>query len=63
MQRSGASRDYTNLVTVSVDDFEVSGTTIGPEPRHWLAGALGFAIDLRARRRGWSSSATTTCPA
>src|SRR6187431_3202589 len=27
-QRSGAARDYTNLVTVSVDDVEVSGTTI-----------------------------------
>jgi D-3-phosphoglycerate dehydrogenase len=46
-QRSGAARDYTNLVTVSVDDVEVSGTTIGPEPRHFLAGALGFAIDLQ----------------
>ncbi|MDQ3066224.1 MAG: phosphoglycerate dehydrogenase [Actinomycetota bacterium] len=46
-QRSGAARDYTNLVTVAVDDVEVSGTTIGPEPRHFLAGALGFAIDLQ----------------
>ena len=46
-QRSGAARDYTNLVTVAVDDVEVSGTTIGPEPRLFLAGALGFAIDLQ----------------
>lgn len=45
-QRSGTARDYTNLVTVAVDDMEVSGTTIGPEHRHFLAGALGFAIDL-----------------
>ena len=50
-QRSGAARDYTNLVTVSVDDVEVSGTTIGPEPRLFLAGALGFAIDLQLSPR------------
>jgi D-3-phosphoglycerate dehydrogenase len=50
-QRSGAARDYTNLVTVSVDDVEVSGTTIGPEPRYFLAGALGFAIDLQLSPR------------
>lgn len=50
-QRSRAARDYTNLVTVSVDDVEVSGTTIGPEPRHFLAGALGFAIDLQLSPR------------
>ena len=49
-QRSGAARDYTNLVTVAVDDVEVSGTTIGPEPRLFLAGALGFAIDLQLSR-------------
>ena len=30
-----------------MDDVEVSGTTIGPEPRLFLAGALGFAIDLQ----------------
>ena len=50
-QRSGTARDYTNLVTVSVDDVEVSGTTIGPEPRLFLAGALGFAIDLQLSPR------------
>jgi D-3-phosphoglycerate dehydrogenase / 2-oxoglutarate reductase len=50
-QRSGKARDYTNLVTVSVDDVEVSGTTIGPEPRLFLAGALGFAIDLQLSPR------------
>ena len=36
---------------VSVDDVEVSGTTIGPEPRLFLAGALGFAIDLQLSPR------------
>ncbi len=50
-QRSGAARDYTNLVTVAVDEVEVSGTTIGPEHRHFLAGALGFAIDLQLSPR------------
>jgi D-3-phosphoglycerate dehydrogenase / 2-oxoglutarate reductase len=50
-QRSGKARDYTNLVTVAVDDVEVSGTTIGPEPRLFLAGALGFAIDLQLSPR------------
>jgi D-3-phosphoglycerate dehydrogenase len=46
-ERSGAARDYTNLVTVTADDVQVSGTTIGPEHRRFLAAALGFAIDLQ----------------
>ena len=46
-ERSGTARDYTNLVTVAADDVRVSGTTIGPEHRRFLAGALGFAIDLQ----------------
>ena len=45
-----ASRDYTNLVEVRVEadgrEIAVSGTTIGPEPRLFLAGALGYAIDI-----------------
>jgi D-3-phosphoglycerate dehydrogenase len=41
-----ASRDYMNLVEVRTDDITVSGTTIGPEPRLFLAGALGFSIDI-----------------
>jgi D-3-phosphoglycerate dehydrogenase len=49
-ERFGASRDYTNLVEVRVTDgseeIAVSGTTIGPDPRLFLAGALGFAIDI-----------------
>ena len=45
-ERFRASRDYTNLVEVRADDVAVSGTTIGPEPRLFLAGALGFGIDL-----------------
>jgi D-3-phosphoglycerate dehydrogenase len=50
-ERSRTPRDYTSLVTVAVDDVEVSGTTIGPEHRHFLAGAFGFAIDLQLSPR------------
>ncbi|RDI75298.1 PGDH: phosphoglycerate dehydrogenase [Gaiella occulta] len=51
-ERLRASRDYTNLVEVRVtpagggDEVEVSGTTIGPEPRLFLASAYGFGIDI-----------------
>jgi D-3-phosphoglycerate dehydrogenase len=54
-QRFGASRHYTNLVRVVVsaggDELEVSGTTVGPEHRLFLAGALGFAIDIELAPR------------
>jgi D-3-phosphoglycerate dehydrogenase len=49
-QRFGSSQHYTNLVRVAIDgedeEVEVSGTTVGPEHRLFLAGALGFAIDI-----------------
>ena len=49
-ERNRASRDYTNAVEVTIasegDEVTVSGTTIGPEPRLFLGGALGFGIDL-----------------
>ena len=49
-QRFGGSRHYTNLVRVTVstegEKVEASGTTVGPEHRLFLAGALGFAIDI-----------------
>ncbi len=45
-ERLRASRDYMNLVEVRAGDVAVSGTTIGPEPRLFLAGAFGFGIDL-----------------
>ena len=49
-QRFVTSHHYTNLVRVALsagdDDLEVSGTTVGPEHRLFLAGALGFAIDI-----------------
>jgi D-3-phosphoglycerate dehydrogenase len=53
-ERVRASRDYTNLVevrvTVSGCETAVSGTTIGPEGRCFLAGALGYAIDVELAR-------------
>ena len=53
-ERFHASRDYTNVVEVRVghDGVEatVSGTTIGPEGRLFLAGALGYAIDIELAR-------------
>jgi D-3-phosphoglycerate dehydrogenase len=45
-ERFRASRDYMNLVEVRTDGVAVSGTTIGPEPRLFLAGALGYSIDI-----------------
>jgi D-3-phosphoglycerate dehydrogenase / 2-oxoglutarate reductase len=49
-ERFRLSRDYTNVVEVRVasdgDEVAVAGTTIGPEPRLFLAGALGFGIDI-----------------
>ncbi len=50
-ERLRESRDYTNSVEVRVtpeggDEVEVSGTTIGPEPRLFLASAYGFGIDI-----------------
>ncbi len=45
-ERFSVSHDYMNLVEVRADGVGVSGTTIGPDPRLFLAGALGFGIDL-----------------
>ena len=49
-QRFAAAQHYTNLVRVVVgagaQDVEVAGTTVGPEHRLFLAGALGFSIDI-----------------
>jgi D-3-phosphoglycerate dehydrogenase len=49
-ERNRTSRDYTNMVDVTIvsdgEEVTVSGTTIGPEPRLFLGGALGFGIDL-----------------
>jgi D-3-phosphoglycerate dehydrogenase len=53
-ERIRASRDYTNVVEVRVGhdgtEATVSGTTIGPEGRLFLAGALGYAIDVELAR-------------
>jgi D-3-phosphoglycerate dehydrogenase / 2-oxoglutarate reductase len=45
-----ASRDFTNLIRVSVsangEEVRVSGTTIGRENRQWLVSALGFELEM-----------------
>jgi D-3-phosphoglycerate dehydrogenase / 2-oxoglutarate reductase len=49
-ERRRASRDFTNLVRVSVrangDESRVAGTTIGREDRRWLVSALGFELEM-----------------
>jgi D-3-phosphoglycerate dehydrogenase / 2-oxoglutarate reductase len=54
-QRFAASQHYTNLVQVGIaangEELEVSGTTVGPEHRLFLAGAFGFAIDIELAER------------
>ena len=54
-QRFGSSQHYINLVRVVIgadgEEIEVSGTTVGPEHRLFLAGALGFAIDIELAPR------------
>ncbi len=49
-ERFHGSRDYTNTVEVRVstdaDEVTVSGTTVGPEPRLFIASALGHGIDI-----------------
>jgi D-3-phosphoglycerate dehydrogenase len=49
-QRGGASRDFTNLVRVTVraegGEFRVAGTTIGGPDRYWLVSALGFQLEI-----------------
>jgi len=54
-QRFAASQHYINLVRVVIaadgEEVEVSGTTVGPEHRLFLAGALGYAIDIELAPR------------
>ena len=49
-ERRRASRDFTNLVRVSIrangDELRVAGTTIGREHRRWLVSALGFELEM-----------------
>jgi D-3-phosphoglycerate dehydrogenase / 2-oxoglutarate reductase len=49
-ERRRGSRDFTNLVRVSLrangDELHVAGTTIGGEHRRWLVSALGFELEM-----------------
>ena len=53
-QRSATAQHYSNLVRVLVaaggNEVDVAGTTVGPEHRLFLAGALGFSIDIELGR-------------
>jgi D-3-phosphoglycerate dehydrogenase / 2-oxoglutarate reductase len=50
-EKRRASRDFTNLVAVSVDEARFAGTTIGREDRHWLVSALGFELEMELAPR------------
>ena len=54
-ERLASSLHYSNLVRVVIvangEEIEVSGTTVGPEHRLILAGALGFEIDIELASR------------
>ena len=58
----GLPRLHEPRVEVRTDGIAVSGTTIGPEPRLFLAGAMGFSIDIEIAPNLVSCS-TPTCPA
>ncbi len=49
-ERRRRSRDFTNLVRVTVRsggaELQAEGTTIGRDHRHWLVSALGFELEL-----------------
>ena len=45
-EKQRRSRDFTNLIGVSVDGLRVAGTTIGADNRHWLVSALGFEVEM-----------------
>jgi D-3-phosphoglycerate dehydrogenase len=45
------SRDFAHLMTVSVGEIEVSGTTIGSDDRQWLVSALGFNVETEIAPR------------
>jgi D-3-phosphoglycerate dehydrogenase len=49
-ERRAASRDFTNLIRVTVadggPDMRIAGTTIGSEHRQWLVSALGFELEM-----------------
>ncbi len=49
-ERRRASRDFTNLIRVSLrsngGELRVAGTTIGRDHRRWLVSALGFELEM-----------------
>jgi D-3-phosphoglycerate dehydrogenase len=49
-ERRRASRDFTNLIRVTVrsegHELRVAGTTIGRDDRRWLVSALGYELEM-----------------
>jgi D-3-phosphoglycerate dehydrogenase len=49
-QNGRSSRDFTNLVRVTIrsegGEVRVAGTTIGGQDRHWLVNALGYQVEI-----------------
>jgi D-3-phosphoglycerate dehydrogenase len=49
-ERRRTSRDFTNLVRVTVrsdgHELRVAGTTIGRDDRRWLVSALGYELEM-----------------
>ncbi len=49
-EKRRSSRDFTNLVRVTVrggdEEVRVAGTTIGHDHRRWLVSALGFELEI-----------------
>jgi D-3-phosphoglycerate dehydrogenase / 2-oxoglutarate reductase len=48
-ERRRASRDFTNLIRVTVangEELRIAGTTIGRDHRRWLVSALGFELEM-----------------
>ena len=66
-QRRRTSRDFTNLVKVTVgvdgEELAVAGTTIGRDNRHWLVERARLRPRAGARAAARCCCATTTCPA
>ena len=50
-EKRRSSRDYTNLVSVSVDDRRVAGTTVGITERPRLTAVLGFELEMELAPR------------
>jgi D-3-phosphoglycerate dehydrogenase len=49
--RRRSSRDFTNLIGVTVGEVRVAGTTIGNAHQQWLVSAFGFELEIELSPR------------